>query len=346
MAALPKAAIDEVRRLADRIVGFFETHGRDEQYNHVTYPALKTLRRLNLQAQWIGPRAALGGWQLKMHAKEPMKSEKPKQELRSVVKLMARLEDTRQSADWPRWVYLVQCEDSCYYVGYTEKELSKRIQEHRDMTSPANWTVVHPVAGVVAAFPGTTSVGPTGGPDKVWGDEDWLTLLIARSSSEKYVRVRGGRWTSIDYEPDWPTEYSLEFIKGKLLNNKPPPTTEEERQIRLAKFRSEYGWGPESDTDDDEPSAVAMQTTPHAKAEAPQPTPAGEGEGSVGADDDDSGGDASTVHTNNAQSSEQPLSCHAAVITDAITTLMVSRDVDTQCRRYYIDFANEHVHGK
>jgi hypothetical protein len=63
-------------------------------------------------------------------------------------------------------------------------------------------------------------------------DEDWLTLLIARSSSEKYIRVRGGRWTSIDYEPDWPTEYSLEFIEGKLLNNKPPPTiTKEERQI-------------------------------------------------------------------------------------------------------------------
>jgi hypothetical protein len=84
------------------------------------------------------------------------------------------------------------------------------------MTSPANWTVVHPVAEVVAAFPGTTSVGPTaGGPDKVWGDEDWLTLLIARSSSEEYVRVRGGQWTNIDYEPDWPTEYSLEFIEGK-----------------------------------------------------------------------------------------------------------------------------------
>jgi hypothetical protein len=120
MAALPnKAAIEEVRRLADRIVGFFETHGRDEQYNHVTYPALKTLRRLNLQAHWIGSRAALGGWQLKMHAKDPMKSEKPKQELNSVLDLMARLRDTRQSADWPGRVYLVQCEDGCLYVGYT-----------------------------------------------------------------------------------------------------------------------------------------------------------------------------------------------------------------------------------
>jgi hypothetical protein len=205
MAALSNTAAIEFRRIANGISDAFEKYGRDEQYDHVIYPILKTMRRFNLQAHWVGIRAGLCGWQLRMQDKEPLKSENPKQEEISLHELMTRLRQTRQGADWPGWVYLARCEDSCYYVGYTEKELSKRIQEHRDMTSPANWTVMHPVIKVVAAFPGTTCVGPKGGPDEAWGDEDWLTLLIARSSSDEYARVQGGQWTSIDYEPDWPT---------------------------------------------------------------------------------------------------------------------------------------------
>jgi hypothetical protein len=57
------------------------------------------------------------------------------------------------------------------------------------------------------------------------------------------------------------------------------------------------------------------------------------------------------LHTNIAQSSEPSLSCQQlddliAVITIGITALVLSPDVDSQCRRYHIDFANEHVYGK
>jgi hypothetical protein len=97
MAALSNTAAIEFRRLANGILDSFEKYGRDEQYDHVIYPILETMRRFNLQAHWVGIRAGLCGWQLRMHDKEPLKSENPKQELRSVAKLMTRMEDTRKA---------------------------------------------------------------------------------------------------------------------------------------------------------------------------------------------------------------------------------------------------------
>jgi hypothetical protein len=192
---------------------------------------MKRISRFNVMID-----AQTNSWQPHHRETLAMQSRYPQRELSSVLKLMQRLEATRQSADWPGTVYLAACEDSCFYVGYTTKPLDERMDEHYakdciDWTTMAmedvKWTDMYPVRNMLYSFPGTGGSGPSPAGDGIaaYTDEDWLTLLlmVSRSNCNDYAVVRGGRWTSIDREPDWPTEHSFESIEGKLQNNQRSP---------------------------------------------------------------------------------------------------------------------------
>jgi hypothetical protein len=215
------------RRLSE--IDFIESHGGDARFDHLTIPMMERIKRFSVMID-----AQTNGWQPHHRETLAMLSKRPRQELDSVLNLMYRLKATRQAADWPGTVYLVSCEDSRLYVGYTTKPLDERMDEHYakdyiDWTTMAmknvEWTDMYPFRILFYSFPGTGGSGPSPAGDAAYTDEDWLTLLlmVSRSNCDDYAIVRGGRWTSIDREPEWPTEHSFESIEGKLQNNQRSP---------------------------------------------------------------------------------------------------------------------------
>lgn len=91
-----------------------------------------------------------------------------------------------------QYVYVLELEDSYYYVGYT-RELDKRINNHKSGNG-SEWTKLHKVVKVLKIFENK---------DKKFEE------LLTKYMMKKYGidKVRGGAYTRVDGEFKYPVSY-------------------------------------------------------------------------------------------------------------------------------------------
>jgi uncharacterized UPF0146 family protein len=140
--------------------------------------------------------------------------EKPEIELYEILDLIYELRQTRKGFN--SCVYIHQCMDNTYYVGYAEGKYLKesiertaenmmisRLNDHRNSggtITPTNMTYLFPVVSCIGFFPG----------DKE--DEDLMTILMSKFAGNN---VRGGKWASPFITANYP-EISVNDIKNRL----------------------------------------------------------------------------------------------------------------------------------
>jgi hypothetical protein len=138
--------------------------------------------------------------------------DKPEIELYEILELTYELRKTRKGFN--SCVYIHQCMDNTYYVGYSEAGYNKnantienimlsRLMDHRNnggTMTPSNMTYLFPVVSCLGFFPG----------DKE--DEDLMTVLMSKFAGNK---VRGGKWASPFITPTYPV-MSVSDIKKRL----------------------------------------------------------------------------------------------------------------------------------
>ncbi|QIG60201.1 hypothetical protein [Dishui Lake large algae virus 1] len=81
-------------------------------------------------------------------------------------------------------VYVLKLQDNKYYVGHTKEKDMKRIMEHGNTSSSAQWTKKHKPIELIGLFPGSTL------------DEDMVTLHAMEVYG--WQNVRGGKWCRTD----------------------------------------------------------------------------------------------------------------------------------------------------
>lgn len=81
-------------------------------------------------------------------------------------------------------VYVLELENEKYYVGHTKETDLKRIMDHGNTSSSAQWTKRHKPKRLVRLFPGSTL------------DEDRITLHAMEVYG--WTNVRGGKWCRVD----------------------------------------------------------------------------------------------------------------------------------------------------
>lgn len=95
-------------------------------------------------------------------------------------------------------IYVLECEDGCYYVGKTNRTLEDRFHEHKRGYG-SNWTRKHKPIRVLKSFEGDTF------------DEDAETKRMM--SQHGIDKVRGGSWSRIHLD-----QIDKEFLTKELLS--------------------------------------------------------------------------------------------------------------------------------
>ena len=173
-----------------------------------------SIERMNMSKKLYTLLKQMGG-SSKLKQKVSFKLEKREIELYEILDIMQNLRKIRKG--FKSCVYLHQCMDNTYYVGYAdnsylEKDVEKtdentmlnRLEDHRNnggTKTPSNMTYLFPVISCLGFFPG----------DKE--DEDLITILMSKFAKNN---VRGGKWASPFIIPEYP-EMSIDEIKDKLL---------------------------------------------------------------------------------------------------------------------------------
>jgi hypothetical protein len=84
------------------------------------------------------------------------------------------------------WIYVLECEHGCYYVGKTKKNPSERLEEHRSGKGAA-WTCLHkPLSG--RGFYRPPRLVRVGNEDSAGLDEDMETKLMMKEHGIEFVR--------------------------------------------------------------------------------------------------------------------------------------------------------------
>ena len=100
-------------------------------------------------------------------------------------------------------VYVLECEDNTYYVGYT-RNLNLRLMEHFTGIFTAKWCQVHKPIGLKEVV--------MGGKDKE--NEMVLSYMIKYG----WENVRGGKYTKVEYKNAPKIIQETNHIKGILLD--------------------------------------------------------------------------------------------------------------------------------
>ena len=148
----------------------------------------------NNNMYWMNMDCKMNGCKFPYHPVE-----KPEIEMIEISNIVSQLKNKTDKSS----VYVLICENSKFYVGYTMKNINEQLKEHRNNGS--NWTCINKVIGILYHFPG----------DK--NDENNMTLLMSKCVGEE--NVRGGKWD--DYRNVIFEKKDKDMIISELLTKVP-----------------------------------------------------------------------------------------------------------------------------